>query len=87
MWCWDTMLSTQVSVEAAHFGARVLKRKPHGDKGMPGLKFGFFRGYKWMKLAEIFMGESGPPAHHFQWDSLPRTSGAMSKHAKKPCLG
>ncbi len=29
------MFSTQVSVEAAHFGARVLKRKPPGDEGMP----------------------------------------------------
>ncbi len=28
------MLSAQVSVEAAHFGATVLKKKPPGDEGM-----------------------------------------------------
>ncbi len=36
MWYWDTMLSTQVSVEAAHFGARMLKRETtRGRGGMP----------------------------------------------------
>ncbi len=32
---WDTMFSTQVNVKAAHFGARVLKRRPPGEGGMP----------------------------------------------------
>ncbi len=34
------MLSTQVSVEAAHFIARVLKRKPFGEGGGMPNKFG-----------------------------------------------
>ncbi len=29
------MFSTQINVEAAHFGARVLKRKPPGGGAMP----------------------------------------------------
>ncbi len=29
------MFSTQVSVEAAHFGTRMLKMKPPGGGGMP----------------------------------------------------
>ncbi len=48
-------------------------------------KSGFLRGQTWMKLAEIFMEESGPPALHFHRDSFPRPSGAMSKHAKTSC--
>ncbi len=28
-----------------------------------------------------------PKADIFQWDSFPRSSGAMTKHAKAPCLG
>ncbi len=50
------VLGTNLSTEAAHFGARVLKWRPPGEGG---LKFGFFR--RLMKWPEVCMGESLTP--------------------------
>ncbi len=37
-----------------------------------GLKFGFFRRQTLMKLAEIYMGESGPKGRHFPVGVIPQ---------------
>ena len=53
-----------------------------------GLKRGFLRGKKWMKLAGIFSWDNpSVQANHFHMVELPGSSGAMHRHAKTPCLG
>ncbi len=83
------MLSTEVNVKAAHFGAAVLKRKPPGGGGRAKQKRNLAfsegkSGWNWLKFLQK---TPDPLAHHFHFDSLPRPSGTKSKHAKALCLG
>ncbi len=52
------MFSTQVNVKTAHFGARVLKRKPFGEGAMPNRReIWLFQG---INVAKILIGKTRP---------------------------
>ena len=47
-------------------------------------KYGFFKGLKWMKLAKIFMEQSGPKGRHFPVGFIPQALWHHEQACKNP---
>ncbi len=89
LWYWDTMLSTQGQCQGCPFWCYSTQneatwRGSHVQQNRNFTSSGGKSGWNWLKFLQK---NPDPLAHHFHRDSLPRPSGAMSKHAKTLCLG
>ncbi len=76
------------NVEAAHFGARVLKRRSPGEGAMSNrIEIWHFRGQMLMKLDEIFMEQSGPKGRHFPVGFISQALRRYEQACKNPVSG
>ncbi len=87
MWYWDTMLSTQVSVEAAHFGAPMLKRRPPGEGARPNrTEIWLFEGVKVDEMDWNYHGRIRSQRQTFSSGIHPPGPLALWASMQKPCV-